>query len=220
MKVSKKFSKGFTLIEMLVTMGIFSVLSAVVVFQYGQFNSQTILTNMAYEIALAAREAQVYALGVRNISGDNFNNRYGIYINKSEDPEGKNFVFFIDRPDLNNENKPNGKCDGDVGVCLACSAGSECLYKYTLSRDIFIDKICMSLGNVNPVEDGNCDIDNTPLNDLHLTFERPNPDAMFFSTSYNNSEDPIQSVGIVIRNRFDSYRTVVIKSTGQISVEF
>jgi prepilin-type N-terminal cleavage/methylation domain-containing protein len=220
-KFSKNLEKGFTMVEMLITLGIFSMLTAVVMFQYGNFNSQTILTNMAYEVALATRQAQVYALGVRGQAGnDNFENRYGVYFDNLEDtvdePGGKKFIFFIDQG-VGSSDPLNSICDGtgESSNCFSCEEGSECLESYAFLRDISIDSICLSTQG-EPLDDGICNGDSPEA--ATITFERPNPDAII----YNIDEDDLDynSAAIFITNKYNDMRAVVIKSTGQISVEF
>jgi prepilin-type N-terminal cleavage/methylation domain-containing protein len=209
----QKSNKGFTIIEMLIVIGIFGVLTAVVVFQYGNFNSQTILTNMAYEVALATRQAQVYALGVRGqIDADNFDNRYGVYFNLIADEGDEKFIFFID------QETADSICDGDGETpgedCFLCELGSECLESYQFLRDIRLDSICLSALNDPVDEDGNCD--GELVDSATVTFERPNPDAIIYSDETSNDV----SAAIFVKNQFDNKRAVVIKNTGQISVEF
>ena len=59
---------GFTLVELLVTVGIFAVISGITLANYPKFNTQTALTGLAQQIAISIREAQVYGVAVRNSS--------------------------------------------------------------------------------------------------------------------------------------------------------
>lgn len=212
-----QIKKGFTLIEMLMVLAIFTILTSIVMYNYAEFNSKTIMTNMAYEIALTVRQAQVYSLGVRGQVGTgSFDNRYGVYFNTNDG--GKEFAFFFDKRD--GENEPNGWCDAgeNVGNCLACVSDSdgECLEKVTLTRDIFINKICLSDG-INPVDEntGQC-VGSNPIEEVSVTFDRPNPDAKV-AVEYGDN-DTKKNLGIVVKNSFGNQRAVIIRNTGQISV--
>lgn len=216
-KISQ-IKKGFTLIEMLMVLAIFTILTSVVMYNYAEFNSKTIMSNMAYEIALTVRQAQVYSLGVRGQVGANsFDNRYGVYFNTSNG--GKEFAFFFDRKPTGEEAVPDGWCEGDEGEpnCLSCIAGEngECLEKVTLTRDIFISKICLSNG-IDPIDTiGNCK-EGDSEEDVSVTFDRPNPDAKIrvdSAVGYLN-----KNLGLVVKNNFGNQRAVIIRSTGQISV--
>lgn len=207
-KVIQRFQKGFTLIEMLMVLAIFTILTAVVMFNYGQFNSQTIMTNMAYEVALTTRQAQVYSLGVRGGDNADFDKRYGIFINLANN---KDFIFFRDEDE-------SGSCEEDDIYCSVCPIGGECLNKYTLTRDIYIDKICVSSTGNEPIDSsGVCNED--PVSDIAITFERPNPDGVFKSKT-SGAPSGIKSVAIVLKTKFGNQRAVVVQNSGQISVEF
>ena len=214
-----QMKKGFTMIEMLMVLAIFTILTSIVMYNYSEFNSKTIMSNMAYEIALSVRQAQVYSLGVRGQSGnEEFDNRYGVYFDTSNG--GKNFVFFFDKKPAVIGGEPNGWCDGTSGEsnCMACISGGECLEKITLTRDIYIGRIC-SNQLLTPIDEyGNCisgEGSSTPT--ASITFDRPNPDSII---ALDNSGDVEAgaSVGIVVKNKFGNQRAVIIRSTGQISV--
>ena len=70
---SRKTTTGFSLVELIVVMGIFTIMTSIVIFNYGRFSSNLIVTNLAYESALAVRQAQVYGISVKNTSGDGGN---------------------------------------------------------------------------------------------------------------------------------------------------
>lgn len=216
-KISQ-IKKGFTLIEMLMVLAIFTILTSVVMYNYAEFNSKTIMSNMAYEIALTVRQAQVYSLGVRGqVGAGSFDNRYGVYFNTSNG--GKEFAFFFDRKPAGAEEVPNGWCDGDAGEpnCLACISGgeSECLEKVALTRDIYISKLCLSNG-IDPIDQGGNCTETTNEEDVSITFDRPNPDAKIRVDS--DEEYSNKNIGIVVKNSFGNQRAVIIRSTGQISV--
>ncbi len=76
---------------MIVVLGIFAFISAVVMGNYAQFGKKTELKNLAYNIALTIREAQVSGLTGRNIRGEGASTSYGVYFEKFK------FVFFADQ---------------------------------------------------------------------------------------------------------------------------
>jgi len=86
----KQASRGFTLVEMLIVIGIIATLSGVVMFQYSRFDSQVLLRNLAYEVALSIREAQIYGVSVRG-SGSSFNTQFGVHFTLSEDTKVRLF---------------------------------------------------------------------------------------------------------------------------------
>jgi prepilin-type N-terminal cleavage/methylation domain-containing protein len=86
-KRARSTQAGFSLLELLVSLVVFIVITSIILVRHSQFNNTIILTNVAHEISLEIRQAQVYGLGVRrggNTSGDtDFNLGYGVVIKKS-----------------------------------------------------------------------------------------------------------------------------------------
>ncbi|HMP67538.1 MAG TPA: type II secretion system protein [Candidatus Paceibacterota bacterium] len=237
-------NRGFTLLEMLLVIGIFGILTSVVIFNYGNFNKNVIMSNLAYEVALEIRQAQVFSLGTR-ASGDNsgdgvrdaFDTRYGVYFNTGQSGGDRSFVSFADfYPVNNNVTDDSGikvvsgdnRCDGDTGgtsylPCSVSSCTGECRQISTLTLGISIDKLCISNAADDPVnlETGECN--DSEIDDLAITFARPYTDAFMTTDDPVFAEVPIEgpyNAGIVMKSTAGSQRAVIVKSTGQISVEF
>jgi len=71
---------GFTLVELLVSIGIFTLITTVSVFNYSTFNASVALTNLAYEVALSVRQAQFYGITVKqSASSGGFDSGYGVH---------------------------------------------------------------------------------------------------------------------------------------------
>lgn len=54
----KNKTKGFSLLELLVVISIFTIITTIALFNQGQLNSNVLLTNLAYDVALTVREVQ------------------------------------------------------------------------------------------------------------------------------------------------------------------
>ncbi|MFA6536169.1 MAG: prepilin-type N-terminal cleavage/methylation domain-containing protein [Candidatus Paceibacterota bacterium] len=197
-------SSGFSLIELLVVLAIFSVITAVVLVQGNRFDSSILLTNLAYETALTVREAQVYGISVKgetSASALAFQHAYGVYLNTLDD---KSITSFADR----NDNQVYDSGDN------ACGGGSsECLDILKMSRGNHLGKICAISTGVSATEF--CSDTNGSFNDLSITFKRPNPDAVI-----KNGLGTYQNASIYLTSA-DGLGTRVLKieSTGQISIE-
>lgn len=222
-------NKGFSLIEMLVVITIFLLLTSVIVFNYGKFNSDIFLTNIAYEVALSIREAQSYSLSVKGFgTGEQqtFDKSYGIQFftnSGADDDKKKNFIFFVDS---NN----NHVCDG--GDDDVCNTGSqictmdECLSINSLARGVMVKKICAS-------SDINSDISFRTVKgqlrcslgaeqvdaNLFISFKRPDPDATILAGD-DGDYDFYKKVAILLEDPSGSRRFVTVNGLGQINVDF
>src|SRR3989338_7579467 len=65
-------NRGFTLVELLVTLSLFVVLTTIVLFSQSKFNGSILLTNLAYDVAITVRQAQTYGVNVRETSSGVF----------------------------------------------------------------------------------------------------------------------------------------------------
>jgi prepilin-type N-terminal cleavage/methylation domain-containing protein len=185
---------GFTILELIVVTAIFGILTSILMFNYGDFTDRVLSTNMAYEIALTARQAQVFGLGVRG-SGGEFGSAYGIHI-ALVDGETKSIDFF-------NDIDSSGMKEG------ACNGSGECLEQLVLQRNIAINSLLVK-------DATGC---TTAATGLSITFKRPNPDAIIKNHS-DLSEDSYEYAEIGIKApRSDALRYVIIHNTGQISVQ-
>lgn len=84
---------GFSLTELVVVIGIVGVLSTVIISRYNNFDSAILLRNLAYDVALAVREAQALGVSVRGESGT-FTTAYGMHFEI-----GATYTLFRDTDD-------------------------------------------------------------------------------------------------------------------------
>jgi prepilin-type N-terminal cleavage/methylation domain-containing protein len=195
-----KFTTGFTLVELLITIVIFVMLTGVVLFNQNKFDSTILLKNLAYDIALTIRQAQTYGVNVKEspISGD-FTS-YGVYI-KIE--ENKKIIFFSDL----SSSKDRRFSDADT-TCSPNDTSSECLQKYTLKRGNYISKLCVL------DTDGSClDVD-----ELTINFVRPNPDAYIYADDDFVNRKKYAEIELSSSDN-SSKISVVVTSVGQIYVK-
>lgn len=186
-KISKD-QKGFTLVELLVSIGIFTIITSVAVFNNTQFNSSILLTNLAYEIALSVRQSQVYGVTVKKDSNDNFSSAYGIHFDLASPTT---YILFQDTTPADHYYN-----SGDVSV-----------ETFNIQKGNGITQFC--------VTDSTTVCHKADGATLDISFVRPNPDALIYvggvGTRYNKAE-------VCVVSPKNIKRKIVIENTGQISV--
>jgi prepilin-type N-terminal cleavage/methylation domain-containing protein len=212
-----KLNKGMTLLELMVVLGIFGVLSLVAVFNYGDFQSRVDITNLANDIALQVVQAQKSALNglwPTQSHGAAWKPSYGVYFSKTTDPatdnaagaNNKNFIYFV------NLNNSTNLFDGN-----SCppppplpSSTNECLNKYTITKN-------NSISNISAVyTTGNSP---TTLNDLTITFTRPNSVGILKSTTAFTPGFTVSYVEITIINaKGNTPSTIDLYPSGRVQI--
>ena len=125
-----QYKKGFSLIDLLVSMSIATLLMSVVLFSYRTFHNKLAVSVASQDIALASRQTQTYSVNAKETSpgSNNFYSGYGVYFN-TQIP-GAYYIF----ADKNND----GKYSGDAN----CSLGSECIQKNVIKNNAAISNLC------------------------------------------------------------------------------
>ena len=196
-------SSGFTLVELMVTVGIFVFMTALVVVKYGSFNDGTLLTSMAYDVALTLRDAQSYGLNVQGYTPSsglqNFNNPYGIHFSSASGSNHQMTLF----SDLNN----NGVYSGNP---------SDVITTYTLTNGGIVSSLCVGTGPGVSA----CPPLNLTTGTLDITFKRPDPNAIITANSVPASTLTYAYAEIKVENASKtSTRTIVVRETGEIAVQ-
>lgn len=194
-KYNKK-NKGFTLVELMASVGIFLVITTLVIVRHSQFSSTLLIENLAYDIALSVRKAQVFGLSVREVvtgSGE-FNVGYGVHFDSEI---SDSYIFFADR----NRNK---KYDDS----------SEIIETFGLKGGNSISKFCGMLTNGS--EKCSSGAGSGSIKFIDIIFERPNPDAIIKSNVIGQA---YTSAKITITSQQEKQWNINVVSTGQISVQ-
>jgi prepilin-type N-terminal cleavage/methylation domain-containing protein len=198
-KPTARLQRGFTLIELLVVVGIIVFISALILANTNKFGGQTLLQNLAYDIALSVREAQVYGISVQENTSGTFSTGYGMHFALSD---STHYTLFQDIAQTGVY--PNAL---DVKPTI-----------YTIGQSFQISKLC-----VTPVSG----IQDCSPTSLDVLFIRPEPDACISAngatdvttgTAYACASTN-QSACVIVTSPRGGYMNVLIYSNGQISVE-
>jgi prepilin-type N-terminal cleavage/methylation domain-containing protein len=200
---NKRNEKGFSLPELIIVIAIFVIISSVAMFNQGKLSSSVLLTNMAYEVGLAVREAQTYGIGVRSedAEGSNFGGQYGVFFDIGTETSKRQVIVFADGV-------------GGASPNYTYETGEEkYIYEFENRRGNQISGLC-----VGEMVGGVCSNSNVG-NTLSVLFKRPNPAALVFAADLD-PEPRSDRVYIVVSSlEGDDCRAVIVESTGQIRVE-
>ncbi len=184
---------GFTLVEMMVSLSIFALVTTLVLVRNADFNSSILFSNLAYEIALSIREMQTYGITVKSApSGGSFafQKGYGAYFDKvaSGSSNVYSFVQFVDTDN-------NRVYDLAVDEKLA-----------TLKLKPGYSIVGLKANSVG-------------VDSIAISFVRPEPKAII--TANNGALPNINQAVIMIRapGSGDIKKCVVVNIAGQISVQ-
>ena len=186
--------KGFTLIELLVVVAIIVMVSAAIFANTNKFGGQTLLQNLAYDIALSVREAQVYGISVQGSTG-NFNTGYGMHF----DTTHTTTYHLFDDIQVN-------------GVYDATPVSEDVKPSpYTIGQGFYISGLCAPA------------IPCTPVTSLDVIFIRPEPDAWINATcsvinGVESCSNGTASASITVTSPRGGTMRVIIYANGQISV--
>lgn len=200
-------NRGFTVIELVMSMAIFGFMTALVVAKFGNFNQSTLLTDTAYDVALAVHTAQTYGISVKNLNSGTFSPAYGVDFSTAvsgvacgatSNTNNTNMVLFADI----SPSTPDGLCDiSDATVT-----------NYKLLRGATISALCTGTGASLPP---NC---SNSINRLDISFLRPNPEALICDVSPCTTANAKTYAQITIRATDGSTRTVAVRRNGQVTV--
>lgn len=234
---NKNLKAGFTLYELLIVLGIITIVAGIVLFNHRKFQTDTEVTNIAYRVALSAREAQVYSISVKPFlgsGGPDFEVPYGLHFEK-ESPFDYIFYADVDGNGLYTPAIPSGGMDCATGI------DSECIRKISIGRGNYIKAICGILWDDDNSEGVQPCVDlEQDLGDYHyfdLKFIRPLPEALFsvygldkydigeeiedVCTTITAGGSEIQCTGwaICLVSPEGKEKRVSVYQTGQIAVE-
>jgi len=188
--------RAFSLIELLVVISIFSLISLVILANHSNFNSSVLLDSLAYDSALSVRQAQVFGISVRQSAAlpGQFQIGYGVHFQKTTPTQ---YILFAD---LNKNKKYDGTPTDSI------------VETYTIGQGHSIPKFC-----AYTISTANCSDDaSSPITFLDITFLRPSPDASFTT---DKTGITYSRATFTLSSGNGNTRTVSVATTGEVSVK-
>lgn len=191
--------RGFSLIELIVVTGILALISSLVLVNNNRFGGEILLKNLAYDVALSVREAQIYGIAVRRFGSSDFGAGYGVYFNRDTP---STYILFADVfPSM----AGNGLYDPGQG---------EIVESMSIHGGFRIVNVC---GVPAGAAEENCE-----LSTLNVLFKRPDPDAFISANDVSGIENPsalYERGRIIFESPRGDQASVIVEATGQIAVQ-
>lgn len=185
---------GFTLIELLVVTAILILITGLMLANNTKFGGKVLLENLAYDMALSVRQAQVYGISVQRFGADIYSAGYGMHFSLSTPTT---YTLFADAV----------QADGMF------TAG-ETVSSYSIDRGYQVAKLCAPAGtDMNTCQS---------VSQLDILFKRPEPDAWISADGNSclvSSLNCEESARVVLSSPAGEYADFVVDINGQVSVD-
>lgn len=195
---------GMTYVELIVVLSIFSMMSALSIYNYETFQNKVDIKNLANDVALKLFEAQNSAVSGKLpiLPPDPWKPSYGIYFNLNPvgSPNTGNNVFYY-FADLDQDKL------FDYGIYPTCPSG-ECLEKINITKGNFISRIVSYSGGVG-----------TNLTDeVHINFTRPSQTATFSDKNGSPFSPTPEYLEIILSSSSGVLTKVKVYPSGRIQL--
>lgn len=224
--------KGFSLVEMIVVLTIFTIMTGTSLFNYNDYQDSLRETNIAQDIALTVRQAQVYGLsGSDGVIGqiDDISNPNDLFGVNSADDQGSG-------QSLNNSIVNIVEDQATRGVAFLGGSGDQKIIifedldqnrHFDPERDRQIDErtitdsdLRMQIAMIDSDDDTEIIVQNGQ-DYANVTFQRPYPDAVFFYDSGSSTISEFfggMRIRVSSREDFSAGSQIEISSIGRISL--
>lgn len=208
--------RGFTVVEMLVALGIVVIIMAIVISGQGSFNRSLVLTDTAYTVAFSVRQAQSLGLSSRKF-GSTQNAAYGVHLVSGTKTS---YILFADSLPASPGDSQSGNCPGHTATIGLDAKPGNCVYDstaervttYNIGQGFTISSFC----GVDALNATRCS--GGYLDSLDITFMRPNTQATIIGVRAG-AIIPLSSAQIYLSSPDGTQsRCVGITKVGQVAV--
>ncbi len=201
----REVQRGFSIIELIVSVSILLMLSMALLFNYNDMNQRITLDNLAHQTAQWVRSAQVIAMSVRHTADATVFPGYGLYFDKSANDR---FVFFADLDGDKRYDPPGvGEKCGDAGV--------ECQKPVILPKGSSIAALCGDSASTPNIDCGSF----TSAEKVEVVFTRPDPDATIKTSNTAGATFTSARARVKLVSSKGYSRIVEVWTTGQVSLQ-
>ncbi len=194
-KKKRNLVRGFTLAEIILVVFITSIISSAVVFRYRDFSDSIELENMALDVVLSVREAQVFGISSRGTTTpESFFYAYGVRFSSIPAADRASYISFIDS-------------DGD-DLWYDSSSDSEQLKKIVFRQGYLVDDLCTI---TPPATSEVCS-----QAELDILFQRPDVNAIIKTGKFN---DHSSSARIELISPSGATTSVNVSESGQVYID-
>ena len=209
----RDFNRGFALVELLVALAVFGIITAIMLVSYNRVRGQLFLSDLAYEIALSFRQVQSYGVSVHEfrptLGNATFDVGYGLHFDAGS---LDTYVLFADK---GGSTTGNGRFDGAYGTEYTetgCNpAAIECVQVFRIEKGNRISRFCGIRADTGAEE--------CALTFLDVTFLRPNPDAIIKTNETFTLGRQYKTARVYIVSPTGNNRKIDVWNTGQIAIE-
>lgn len=200
-------NRGFSFIELTVSLAIFTLLTGAVMLSQSTLNNRLNIESLSQQIAQWVRDAQISALSVRRTTQSSvYTSGYGLHFDIATPNQ---FIYFADRD-------KNGKYET---VSTSGGPNDEIEQTVSLLQGYSISLLCVvnsgTSGSSCPSGLGALSNGKLQTSVLDVTFKRPNPDAVMKGSVNGQTYSPSY---ITISSPKGYNRTIVVYATGQVSI--
>lgn len=191
--------------ELLVSISIMTFILTTVLLNQSKYVDGAALSSDADELSSTIAEAQVYGVGVRELTpgSNDFDKSYGVSVTKDISGSSiRDYAFFADIDDNKSYTSANYNSNN-------CNSSFECLRVITLRSTNFIQKICAKTTVA---------IEDCTMNRVDITFTRPKTGAQINFVGASIDPNTVTGARVVTQSPAGAYRSIIVYKTGQTSI--